>query len=281
MRYLLVIVLIAGCVSAQTTAPATQPTTAPAFEVGRIEDPAIKENSGIVESRRYPGVFWTLNDSGNPPELYAIDRSGKTIGTFPVNAKNRDWEDLAIDDAGNLYIGEIGNNGGRLKELAVYRVTEPDPRAAVPIGGLAVTQTWWLTFPEQPFDCEGLFIWQNVGYVVSKYRDYRNAGLYRFPLDVQTKPAVLEKVCELPIRFPCTAADISRKGDQVVVLSVGGPFLFDLPKPGDVASIATAKSRSVFFTSVDLEAACFVEEGILATTEKRSVHLFKWADFSK
>ena len=37
-----------------------------------------------------------------------------------------DWEDIAIDDAGHLFIGDIGNNDARRDELAVYQIDEPD-----------------------------------------------------------------------------------------------------------------------------------------------------------
>src|SRR5687767_4556689 len=84
----------------------------PKFRAGKIEPKAISESSGLVASRRHDGVFWTVNDSGNAPVLYAITREGKAIAEFPVDAKNVDWEDLAIDDAGHLYVADVGNNDG-------------------------------------------------------------------------------------------------------------------------------------------------------------------------
>src|SRR5690349_15195951 len=35
------------------------------FKVGRLDRKAIPESSGVIDSRKYPGVFWTFNDSGN------------------------------------------------------------------------------------------------------------------------------------------------------------------------------------------------------------------------
>ncbi|MBW2714064.1 MAG: hypothetical protein JRC77_09980, partial [Deltaproteobacteria bacterium] len=87
------------------------------------------EMSGMVKSRQYPDVFWVHGDSGNKPTLYAIDRSGKTIARFLVRGGfNEDWEDIAVDDAGNLYVGDIGNNSFQRKRLTVYQIPEPDPR---------------------------------------------------------------------------------------------------------------------------------------------------------
>ena len=33
----------------------------------------VRESSGLAVSRAYPGVFWTHNDSGDRPRLYALD----------------------------------------------------------------------------------------------------------------------------------------------------------------------------------------------------------------
>jgi hypothetical protein len=94
-----------------------------------FEDPAIEESSGIVKSRRLEGVFWTHNDSGHPPRLFAVDRQGGRIGTVDLlDATNVDWEDIAIDDAGFLYLCDIGNNRNRRENLIVYQVQEVDPR---------------------------------------------------------------------------------------------------------------------------------------------------------
>src|SRR4051812_622430 len=42
----------------------------PTHRVSQIRDGAIREASGLVASQQFPGVFWTLNDSGNAPMLF-------------------------------------------------------------------------------------------------------------------------------------------------------------------------------------------------------------------
>src|SRR5215213_3038830 len=76
-----------------------------------IRDPRIKESSGVVASRRYADVFWTHNDGGGPKKqvLYAIDREGNTRASFPViGVTLHDWEDIAIDGSGHVFIGGSG-----------------------------------------------------------------------------------------------------------------------------------------------------------------------------
>ena len=95
--------------------------------LGRFGHPPIQEASGIVASRRHPGIFWVHNDSGNPPALFAVRRDGSLVREYKVSAPNVDWEDIAIDDAGHLFLGDIGNNGLLLPLRMIYRLDEPDP----------------------------------------------------------------------------------------------------------------------------------------------------------
>src|SRR5687768_5727945 len=145
------------CLSAHADPPTTRPATTP----WRIDHPAIRESSGIVASRKHPGVFWTHNDSGNGPSIYAITREGKLIAEYTIRATNSDWEDIATDDGGHLYIGEIGNNARR-KQIAVYQIDEPDvggTPTTQPSDPIKLTGSWQLRFPGgNQFDCESLFV---------------------------------------------------------------------------------------------------------------------------
>ena len=68
-----------------------QPTT-----LATIKDKSISESSGLVASRTTPGAYWTHNDSGDGPFIYAFDTRGDSLGTFRVTgAQARDWEDIA------------------------------------------------------------------------------------------------------------------------------------------------------------------------------------------
>ena len=53
-----------------------------ADRTGTFEDPRVGESSGVAASPAHPGVFWTVNDSGNDPVLFATD----TLGAFDVKA---------------------------------------------------------------------------------------------------------------------------------------------------------------------------------------------------
>ena len=108
----------------------------PALTLATIKNQSITESSGLVASRTNPGAYWTHNDSGDGPFIYALDTRGDSLGIFRVTgAQARDWEDIAIgpgpqSNQSYLYIGDIGDNDELRSEVVVYRVVEPALTAA-------------------------------------------------------------------------------------------------------------------------------------------------------
>lgn len=80
----------------------------------------LKEVSGMT---RLPnGDLWLLNDSRNPSDLFRFDPlAGKLLEVKHLPVNNFDWEDLAHDPTGNLYIGDFGNNFNRRTNLRIFR----------------------------------------------------------------------------------------------------------------------------------------------------------------
>jgi hypothetical protein len=67
-----------------------------ALGVGRLKSAALGEDSGLAASRRQANLLWALNDSGNPPVLFALSARGAARGAVRVaGVENIDWEDLA------------------------------------------------------------------------------------------------------------------------------------------------------------------------------------------
>src|SRR5262245_60231493 len=129
-------ILSLGLVAVAGEAP---PVPVALVPVAHVQIADLKESSGIVASRRHPGVFWSHNDSGDAARLFAFRRDGSAVrasgdtaytGIGIDTANNRDWEDITTDDAGQLYVGDTGNNGNARDDLAIYVVPEPDPATA-------------------------------------------------------------------------------------------------------------------------------------------------------
>ena len=214
MSTLLSILLVLGFVSGEPS---------PLVEAGRLDEKLIPEASGIVKSRRYPGIFWVHNDSGNPPLIFAISGNGRTIRQFRVGVPNIDWEDIAIDDQGHLYLGDIGNNTRALPLRAIYRIDEPDPNSDPdkPISASAVT--FYAMPAGTRFDAESLFYERGRANLVAKYLDGRQAELFTVPLEPPSpllRPAQPRSNGGLPgFTEPATGAALSADGTLLAVCS--------------------------------------------------------------
>ena len=85
----------------------------------------LDENSGIVQMK--DSTAWFIQDGGNSDKLYKVGFNGKLLQELQVkNSKNKDWEDLAADSKGNVYIGDFGNNNSTRKDLVIYKVPNPE-----------------------------------------------------------------------------------------------------------------------------------------------------------
>lgn len=84
----------------------------------------LKESSALI---KHKCSFLTLNDSGNEAKIYVFNKRGKIKHTsFIKDAKNVDWEALTYDGKEFLFIGDIGNNANKRKDLVIYKVRMKD-----------------------------------------------------------------------------------------------------------------------------------------------------------
>lgn len=214
--------------------------------LGELE--GIPETSGIVASRDYANVFWIHNDSGNPEEIYAIDREARVVATITITgATNQDWEDIAIvpvDGTDFLYIGDHGDNEARTSDGAsssrdgyvrLYRIEEPDPTE----GDATVAATEIrLVYPDGPHDCEGMFVDPNSAdvYLFSKV-DSGSADLYRGSALAIPGPNTLVHVASYDM-LSITAADMSSDGARLAIRNYAQIRVFDV-ESGDLAAALT------------------------------------------
>ncbi|HVX41339.1 MAG TPA: hypothetical protein VHB25_17375 [Gemmatimonadaceae bacterium] len=189
---------------------------APAADVVTIPPhwPAdLVENSAAVMSRAQPGIWFTLNDSGNDPLIFAVDTTGADRGVWRIaNASNVDWESMALGPcgAGNagrcLYVGDTGDNDARHPNRTIYRV--PEPRAGAP-GARGTLRAEILTYryADGPHDVEAMYVaGDGATYLITK-RVLKNANgaprealVFALPAaDWAHSPAVAAIVDSLPI----------------------------------------------------------------------------------
>ena len=252
MRSVIGAAIAAGMVSLFVPSAGAAPADAPGSfcarvhpgEVaGEIADPALDELSGLVASRRHPGVLWAHNDSGATAEVFAVSDTGAALGTYDLpGAQNIDWEDIAVGpgpDAGvsYLYVGDIGGNAVERPEVVVYRVPEPTDAPDGTGGTLSGVEPLTLRFPDGPADSEALFVDPLNGdlYLITKSFSGASTVLRAAAAALSAGSVTdLEAVAELqladtgpydpafPFALPSTmvtAADISPDGSTILVRS--------------------------------------------------------------
>lgn len=258
----------------------------------RLEERAVKESSGLVASRREPGLYWTHNDSGDGPFLYAFDAEGRRRGTWRVaGAKAVDWEDIAAGpgpQAGRayLYVGDIGDNGRARSHVSVYRI--PEPAAAAERQGANETEPAEeirLKYPDGAHNAEALLVHPQTGdiYVVVKNSEAA-CGVYRLRAEkAGAAAAVMERVGEFrspsPIGSIVTGGDISPDGRRVVICDYLSAYELRLPEASAPFDQIWQQTPAV----VNLgprrqgEAVCYRPDGaaLLATSEGSPAMLYE------
>jgi hypothetical protein len=211
-RWSLAFCALCGC----EERPASELPSAPALaEVrlsGALEDPFIVEQSGLARSASSPDVYWTHNDSGNLPQLFAIDSTGASRGRWNVtNASNGDWEAIAVGacDAGScVYLADVGDNNARRKSVSVWRVREPTlPSAENVMSGDAPklstesAQRIRIRYPDEAHDVEAMWVSPDTSVWLLTKRPLRDAAgqlrralLFRVPVSAWRDSASRDSV---------------------------------------------------------------------------------------
>ena len=261
LSHLLIFVLGIGLSTA-----AAAPDTPPWQPIGQYTHPDIRESSGIVTSRQFEGVYWTLNDSGNPATLYATKLNGELIQEVAIKGSgNFDWEALGIDDKNQLWIGEIGNNSRLRFDLKVVVIAEPNPFTETEAKVLA---SYPYRYPSENVDAEGLFIVEGIPYIVSKERE--RAVLYRFPtLKADTKQ-VLERVGEFVDAKFITGAGVSEDGTRLAVCTYDALWVYR-GAAGNLAEMIQSTPWSLPHRFYG-EAVCFDGYDLVLTNEARDIY---------
>lgn len=261
----LVMVVLGACgrtrgSEAATVAAHSRPETAcPEFSTGRIvgfvKESDLDEVSGMVVSRKNPGIVWVHNDSGARPRLHAVAFSGEYRGAFPLRgAELVDWEDIAIGPGRRpgqwfIYVSDLGANKKERDHGVIYRILEPEilARQKDKKRRLNNVEAYRVRYPDfrQIPDSEALLVDPRNSrvYVVTKSRE-GEPRVYRAPLPL--KPArdnVLEFVGTLGLgdegMSEVTAGDISLDGSKILLRTYWGGYLWHR---GESQSVADALS---------------------------------------
>lgn len=246
-------------------APGLQP-------VGRLQG-GIPESSGLAHGGR-PGTFYTHGDAGNGPTLYLFDETGAKLGERELPVRNVDWESLADDGQGTLFVTDAGNNENKRQDLAIYRVNPQQPAQAAAIRFRYPDQA---AFPppkdQRNFDCEASLWHAGRVYLFTKDRaQQRTSKVYAVP----DRPGdyIAELLTQLAIPGEVTGADLSPDGRTLALLGREELYLL---AGSDLAGALQAEPRRVDLRGAgQTEGVLFLDNGtLLISTEQGALYRYK------
>ena len=231
-----------------------------------VSDPQLDEISGLVVSRRQPGVLWVHEDSGAEPVLTALSVEGESLATLTLrDASSVDWEDVAIAPCGDtdcLWVGDFGDNSEQRTDAQLLRIQEPD--LSTIDGSLEAPVTAFpYTYAEGPQDAEALVVTPaGQPYVLTKRTD-ATSHIYRIPTSDST---IAERVATIStgttdgLPTATTAADLWPDGTRLLVR--GYLYSFELTLGPEGLAGADSATHTAVTTGVELQGEAIAYDAV-------------------
>lgn len=133
------------------------------FRIATLSD-SLRETSGLTF---FKDKLYTFNDGGNPNTIFEIDKnSGEILKKIQTNFPNKDWEAIT-NDGENFYIGDFGNNAGKRKDLAIYKVENSDKSFKIEFN-YSEQKDFKTNYLNHDFDCEAMIFLNGKIHVFTK-----------------------------------------------------------------------------------------------------------------
>ena len=232
----------------------------------------VSESSGLARANT-AGTFYTFADAGNEPILYKVDMTGRLLERSQLPFTNVDWESIAQDDKGTLFIVDAGNNNSSRRDLAVYRLN-PGTSETTKIKFAYADQK---AFPpgkkERNFDCEASLWHAGKLYLFTKDRaEQRNSKVYT--LSDQPGQQTARLLTTLSIPGEVTDANLSPNGKRLALLGREELFILD---GNDLASAlkATPKHYSLKGAGQTEGLVFFNDNTLMISTEEGFLYQYQ------
>lgn len=191
------------------------------YNIERVGKVPLMEISGLTTDGE---SIYLITDSGGETAIYTLDHDLITRDIFHVrNTSNIDWETLTMDKQKNFFIGDIGNNNSRRKNLRIYKVNKDDPA----VDTLSLSYKLQPGFPPKKrhrnYDSEAMLWHKGQLHLFSKNWGKKCVKHYILPDGAGDYELVPYE--ELKLNAMITGATISNNG-QIVVLSAYGKIYF-------------------------------------------------------
>lgn len=239
---------------------------------------SLNEASGL-EKTTHSELLWMINDSGNKPVLFGLDTLGTIKKQLKINAQNRDWEDLASDKNGNIYIGDFGNNSNQRKNLTILKILSDSLSSDKKIDAEKIT----FHYPEQTdfppknkhmqFDCESFIFYNDSLFLFTKSRsrkDFGRTNLYKIPAEKGHYKAEYISTFNTCNNHGCwvTSADIDDSENSIVLLTENSAWVFTDFKSSDFFKGNVTQYSFEHYSQK--ESAIFKNDSTLYITDERN-----------
>lgn len=221
-----------------------------------ITDGRIAESSGLAVSPTNPRLLYTLNDSGNAPAVYAIDRrSGDVVGVTALSGYTiSDTEAIGVGDDGTMWVADTGDNSGNRDDVALYAFPEPGR------GDSTVTPDRYpLRYPSGSQDAETVLVGPGSHrvYVVSK--GVLGGRVYRLPARPRIdRPNLLRPVHRAEVPGLVTDGSFTPDGSEVVLRTYENAVGYDARTWQETWSKSLPHQRQGESLTVDADGESFL-----------------------
>jgi hypothetical protein len=244
-------------------------TQSPLFQEGKAlgqVSERLHEASGLVASIANPNYFWTLNDSGNPAEVFLIDQNAQIRLVCKLDSIiNRDFEDIAIGagpdkNKNYIYAADVGDNLELYKIKLIYRFEEPTLSSEKEIV-IKSFDTLKIMLPDAIRDSETIMIDPRSHdlFLISKRED--SVRLYQVRYPFQSDTLMAEKVAVLPFKR-IVAGSFSTTSNEVIIKDYKKVYYWKNDKKLPLEKLLTTKPiESTYHQEPQGESICWAHDG--------------------
>jgi hypothetical protein len=255
------------------------PAYATPQRLAELANKAVRESSGLAASHRQQGVFWTHNDSGDDPRVYAFDLQGRDLGSCLLsNIVAFDCEDMAsfvYKNTPYLLLADVGDNDHAATVHSLHVIEEP--QAPADRGRreehVMVARTIHYSYEDGAQNCEAVAIDPTDRTVLLVSKELlAPAGVYSlsWPTGDAEKVLTARRIGTLNIPV-VTALDVSCDGRRAVALTYLHAFEYSRAE-GESWSVAFSRPPRMIAMPLRAqgESICYGADGksLYLTSEK-------------
>ncbi|MFT4188694.1 MAG: hypothetical protein QM621_08945 [Aeromicrobium sp.] len=189
-----------------------------------MSDSRVDEQSGLAISVAHDQTAYMVNDSGNAPEVYAVDLTTcEIVGVTTV--RDADWTDpeaMALDGDGTLWIADTGDNDGVRDHGWLYALPEPgrSDDAVTP-------EQYPIAYPAGAEDVESLAVDGSTGRMWLVTKGWMGGELLELPAELSTTEVTMALSTGVDMPILVTDAAMTADGHYLLVRTYLRATLYD------------------------------------------------------